>query len=79
MEIKILGPGCKNCEKLAQEVKNCLAEMNLEAAVEKVENTDDIMEYDVFMTPGLVINQRVKSSGRVPRKEEIQQWIQEEK
>jgi len=78
MKIKILGPGCKNCEKMEQEVKNALAELNLPADVEKVEDTNKIMEYDVFMTPGLVINDKVKASGKVPKLDQIKKWIQEE-
>ncbi len=78
MKIKILGPGCKNCEKMEQEVKNALAELNLPADVEKVEDTTKIMEHDVFMTPGLVINDKVKVSGKVPKQDQIKKWIQEE-
>jgi len=79
MKIKILGPGCKNCEAVEKEVMNALAELSLEADVEKVEETDRIMEHDVLMTPGLVINEKVKVSGRVPKREEIKKWINEEK
>ncbi len=78
MKIKILGPGCKNCEKLQQEVKNALAELNIPADVEKIEDTNKIMEYDVFMTPALVINDKVKVSGKVPKQDQIKTWIQEE-
>ena len=78
MKIKILGPGCKNCEKMEQEVKNALAELNIPADVEKVEDTNKIMEYDVFMTPGLVINDKVKTSGKVPKQDQIKKWIEEE-
>ncbi len=78
MKIKILGPGCKNCEKMEQEVKNALAELNIPADVEKVEDTNKIMEYDVFMTPGLVINDKVKASGKVPKLDQIKKWIEEE-
>ena len=79
MKIKILGPGCKNCEAVEKEVMNALAELSLEAEVEKVEDTDQIMEHDVLMTPGLVINEKVKVSGRVPKREEIKKWLNEEK
>jgi len=79
MEIKVLGPGCMKCQKLEQEVKNALAETGVAADVEKVEDTNKIMEYDILMTPGLVINNKVKVSGRVPKKEELEAWINEEK
>ncbi len=78
MKIKILGPGCKNCEKMEQEVKNALAELNIPADAEKVEDTIKIMEYDVFMTPALIINDKVKVSGKVPKQDQIKTWIQEE-
>jgi len=79
MKIKVLGPGCKNCVALEKEVMSALEELSLEADVEKVEDTDQIIEHDVLMTPGLVINEKVKVSGRVPRREEIKKWINEEK
>jgi len=55
-----------------------LAELNIPADVEKVEDTNKIMEYDVFMTPGLVINDKVKASGKVPKLDQIKKWIEEE-
>ena len=78
MKIKILGPGCRNCEKLEKETFNALAELGVAADIEKVSDMEKIMEHDIMMTPGLVINEKVKVFGRVPRKEEIKKWIQEE-
>ena len=78
MKIKILGTGCMKCQKLEKETINALAELGVTADVEKVTELDKIMEHDVMMTPGLVINEKVKVFGRVPRKEEIKKWIQEE-
>ncbi len=78
MKIKILGPGCTKCEKLEKETATVLAELGVTADVEKVTDMDKIMEHDVMMTPGLVINDKVKVFGRVPRKSEIKKWIQEE-
>jgi len=78
MKIKILGPGCVNCQKLEQETINALAELGVAADVEKVTDMDKIMEHDIMMTPGLVINEKVKVFGRVPRREEIKKWIKEE-
>lgn len=79
MKIKVLGPGCKNCQTLEKEVINALAELDIPAEVEKVEDMDKIMEHDILMTPGLVINDKVKVSGRMPKREEIKNWIQEER
>ncbi len=78
MKVKILGPGCKNCQALEKEVINALAELGVAADVEKVEDMNKIMEHDVLMTPGLVINEKVKVSGRVPKIDEIKKWIEEE-
>jgi hypothetical protein len=58
---------------------NVLAKLNVGADVQKVTDIKKIMEYKIFSTPGLVINGRVKSSGRIPSQEEIKRWIEEEK
>jgi small redox-active disulfide protein 2 len=78
MEIKVLGPGCKNCKMLESLVVRVAGEMGVEAGVEKVENMARIVELGVMSTPGLIINGKIKSTGRVPRKEEIAGWIKEE-
>lgn len=78
MEIKILGPGCKNCQALEARVKEVLAELGLEASVEKVTDMQEIMRYDVLMTPGLVVNGKVKVFGRVPSHDEIRDWLKAE-
>ncbi len=75
MIIKILGTGCPKCKRLEQLTKEILAEMNLSAEVEKVTSMDDIMAYDIISTPALVINEAVLSSGRIPNKKEIYEWI----
>lgn len=78
MEIKVLGPGCKNCKTLEAAVVKVVAEMGLEASVEKVENYGEIVELGVMMTPGLIINGKIKSTGRLPKDDEIARWIKEE-
>ena len=57
---------------------NTLAELNVAADVQKITDIKKIAEYKIFMTPGLVINEKVKCSGRVPSPDEIKNWIQEE-
>jgi small redox-active disulfide protein 2 len=79
MEIRILGPGCPRCGELEKRTINALAELNVGADVQKVTDIRKIAEYKIFSTPGLVINGKVKSSGRIPSQEEIKRWIQEEK
>jgi small redox-active disulfide protein 2 len=75
MEIKILGTGCPNCNRLEKNTRAALALMDSEAAVTKVTEMDDITAYDILATPGLVINGKVVSSGRVPTVSEITSMI----
>jgi small redox-active disulfide protein 2 len=77
MNIKILGTGCAKCDKLEELAKKAVAELNINAGVEKVKELDKIIEYGVMMTPGLVINEQVKISGKIPSLEQIKIWIQE--
>ncbi|TAN34607.1 MAG: thioredoxin family protein [Candidatus Methanoperedens sp.] len=79
MKIKILGTGCAKCKKLTQIAQETVNELRISAEVVKVENIDDIMNYDVMMTPALVIDGDVKSAGRIPSKDEIKKWINEKK
>ena len=79
MEIKVLGPGCRNCEKLDTDTKQAAKEVGADATVTKVTDMAEIMRYGVLSTPGLVINGKVKSYGRIPSVKEIRTWIEEEK
>ncbi len=78
MLIKILGMGCANCKTLYKLAEDGVKELNLEATFEKVEDIKKIMSYGVMRTPALVINEKVKVFGRVPSKDEIKKYIQEE-
>jgi small redox-active disulfide protein 2 len=71
MNIKVLGPGCPNCFNLERNVNAAIAEMGIDATVEKVKDLKEIMRYGVMRTPGLVVDGVVKASGRVPNKAEI--------
>jgi len=75
MEIKILGMGCSKCNRLEELAREAANELGVEATFTKVKDMDAIIAYDVMSTPALVIDEEVKSSGRIPRKEEIAQWI----
>jgi len=77
MEVKILGTGCPKCKRLERVAREAATEMGIEADFDKVTNMDDIMAYPIVNTPGLVINGEVKSSGRLPRKEEVVAWMKE--
>jgi len=71
MEVKILGPGCPNCKRLEKVAREALAEMGVEASVTKVTDMTDIMAYNVFATPALVIDGKVVTAGQIPSKSEI--------
>ena len=75
MEIKVMGPGCKNCETLYNRVQEVIKEKGVEANVEKVTDMNEITNAGVLMTPGLVIDNEVKISGKVPSKDEISEAI----
>jgi small redox-active disulfide protein 2 len=75
MDVKVLGSGCANCKRLEKVAREALAEMGLETTVTKVTAFEEILAYDIVSTPGLVINERVVSSGRVPNKAEITSMI----
>ena len=75
MEIKILGPGCPKCQQTESVVKEAVAESGLGASVEKVTDTMEIAGYGVFGTPAVVIDDEVKSVGKIPKKEDVLGWI----
>ena len=77
MEIKILGPGCPKCGEVEKRVKSALAELDVAADIENVTDIKKMMSYGIRATPSLVINGKIKSSGRIPRVEDIKAWIQE--
>lgn len=78
MEIKVLGPGCPNCQDLERRVRQALSELKIEATVTKVTDFAEIGKY-IMMTPGVVINEKVKHEGKpLPRVEQIKGWIEEE-
>lgn len=75
MKIKILGTGCAKCKKLYAEAEKAIASSGKAVELEKVEQIDEIMKYGVMMTPALVVNEEVKSTGRIPATSEIVSWI----
>ncbi len=78
MEIKVLGTGCPKCKMLEENARDAVVELGIEAAIAKVADINDIMEYNVMMTPALVINGKVKAAGRLPNIKEIKMMIQDE-
>ena len=75
MIIKVLGPGCTNCKNLERVTKEAVAELGIDARIEKVEDYAEIMGYGVMSTPALVIDETVVSSGRVPKAAEVRALI----
>lgn len=77
MEIKVLGPGCKNCVTLERTTREAVAELGLDAEIEKVTDYAAIASWGILRTPGLVVNGVVVSSGRVPKKDEVKALIRQ--
>lgn len=71
MEIKILGPGCPNCQTLAKRTEEAVKTLGVEASITKVSEYDDMLKYGILRTPGIVINEKLVLSGRVPSVAEI--------
>ena len=83
LTIKVLGPGCNNCQVLAQKTKEALEAVaesrpdEFEATIVKVTDHQEIHKYPIMYTPGLVINENVVSAGRIPAVDEIKGWLNE--
>lgn len=75
LTIKILGPGCENCKKLAYLTERAVTHLGLEAQIIKVTDYPEIMQYNILSTPGLVINEKVVASGRIPSEAEITTFL----
>ncbi|MBE0686504.1 MAG: TM0996/MTH895 family glutaredoxin-like protein [Anaerolineaceae bacterium] len=73
--IKILGGGCANCKRLESQTRKVVEKLEIEAEFIKVTDHNQIMEYPILATPGLVINEKVLSSGRIPSEIEIESWL----
>ncbi|MBA7646609.1 hypothetical protein ES703_54374 [subsurface metagenome] len=78
MVIKILGTGCPKCKKLEANTKEALKQAGVSAEVKKVTDLNDIMKYKIIMTPALVVDEEVKSSGKVLTAEQIKKIIKGE-
>ena len=75
MKIKVLGPGCARCHQLEQTVKEVVSELSIDADIDYVKDIKKIMEYPILTTPGLVIDEKLVCSGRVPSKAEVSTYI----
>jgi len=80
--VKVLGPGCKNCERLQMHAVQAAEQVQtenskLEVTIEKVTDVNAFLDYGLLKTPGLVINEKLVSSGRIPSESQIAEWMEE--
>jgi small redox-active disulfide protein 2 len=75
MKIKVVGPGCARCHQVEQTTKEVVKELGLDVSIEEVKDVKRIMQYPILTTPGLVVNEELVCSGRVPTKAEVTQFI----
>ena len=75
IEIKVLGPGCVNCKRLEQIARKVIGTLAINANLVKVTNYKEIVDLGVLSTPGLIVNNKIVSSGRIPSEAEISDWL----
>jgi small redox-active disulfide protein 2 len=77
LEVKILGPGCINCDKLEQMVYKVMSTAGLPGSVEHVRDLNEIASYGIVPVPALVINGQIKCAGRLPQERQVLQWLKD--
>jgi len=77
ISVKVLGPGCARCRTLESKVRELVQKNNIDAEVTKIDDIAQMVGYGIMMTPALVVNEKVKCSGIIPKDEQIIQWINE--
>ncbi|MGE5262979.1 MAG: thioredoxin family protein [Acidobacteriota bacterium] len=75
LTIKVLGPGCSNCQKVEQIAKQVVATLSVDATIQKVTEREEMMAYPILATPGLVVNEKLVCAGRIPSEAEVTTWI----
>ncbi len=75
INIKVLGSGCANCKRLEATARKVVETLAIEAEIEKVTDHAEIMKWPILATPGLVINGKLVSAGRIPSETEITDWL----
>lgn len=73
--VKVLGPGCANCKKVEETARKAVDMLGMQAEFVKVTDYAQITEYPILSTPGLVINEKVVCSGRIPQESEVVTWL----
>ena len=76
IDVTVLGTGCPKCKRLEQIAREAIEASGTEARLQYVTNMQKIMEYPILSTPGLVVDEELKCSGRLPRKEEVISWLE---
>lgn len=75
MKVKVLGTGCANCKRTIALIDEVAKSKGLSIELEKVENIQDIMAYNILSTPGVVVNDKVVHAGGIPTRDKIEQWL----
>jgi small redox-active disulfide protein 2 len=75
VSVKVLGTGCKKCQTLEAKVRDLVATNQIDATVEKVTDIQEMVRYGIMMTPGLIVNEEVKSFGVIPKDDQIINWL----
>jgi len=75
MKVKVLGTGCANCKRTIALIDEVAKSKSLSIELEKVENIQDIMSYNILSTPGVVVNDQVVHAGGIPTRDKIEHWL----
>jgi small redox-active disulfide protein 2 len=75
VDIKVLGSGCANCKQVEAAARTAVAMLGADAQISKITDYEEIKSYNVLATPGLVINGKLVSAGRVPSDGEVTTWV----
>jgi len=75
IEVKVLGPGCKNCQTTRKLIEDVTSENSIEISLEKVEDMATIMSYGIMSTPGVIVDGKIAHAGGIPDKKTILSWF----